>query len=282
MKQFSNPYQLREALQPLKENNHHQIGFVPTMGALHAGHLALVKKSLSENSATVVSIFVNPSQFSPHEDYQQYPRPLSKDVEQLEKLNVPYLFVPTKLDMYPRTLRNTTRIYLPTLSKLLCGKSRPNHFKGVCMVILRMLNLISPDRAYFGEKDYQQYLILKTMASDLFLHTHILSHPIVREANGLALSSRNAYLSAKEHKEATFIFKTLSLGKSIFDSGQTDAEPLLSDMKKLISQNGSIKLDYLKIVDPITLQDKKHVQSRDRVMFAGFIGKTRLIDNIAL
>ena len=278
----SNPSKIQELVKKYK-NQQLTIGFVPTMGALHEGHLSLVQASNTACDKTIVSIFVNPTQFGPNEDFQAYPRTLSKDQELLSKYKVDLLFTPSNEEIYPEGPEKGTIIYEPTLSKLYCGASRPNHFQGVCTVVLRLFNLIEPDKAFFGEKDYQQMTILKKMSADLFLKTQIIPCPIIREANGLAKSSRNIYLSTSQYHEASYISQALSQAKKAFQQGETFVPKLLKLIVDYIARNTSIKIDYCLIVDSNTLNEKTAaVREKDRILFAGYLGKTRLIDNLEL
>ncbi|MFA5880032.1 MAG: pantoate--beta-alanine ligase, partial [Candidatus Margulisiibacteriota bacterium] len=202
--------ELKNEIAKLKLSNQ-TIGFVPTMGALHEGHLSLVAKSIEENDKTIVSIFVNPTQFGKNEDLEKYPRPIEKDQKLLQEAGTAIIFRPSNEVIYLGDPDLGTIIFEPSLSKKLCGLTRPDHFQGVCSIVLRLFNLIQPTRAYFGEKDFQQLTIIKKMVHDLFLNVEIISCPIIREKNGLALSSRNSYLTAVEKEEASFIYQSLRL-----------------------------------------------------------------------
>lgn len=258
------------------------MGFVPTMGALHQGHLSLVDRSLKENEITLVSIFVNPTQFGPSEEFKKYPRSLDSDLEMLKPYASTMVFAPPVNQIYPRPLTETTGVCVPKLSNLLCGRTRPGHFDGVCTVVLRLFNMIRPDRVYFGEKDFQQFTILKRMAEDLFLPIDIVACPIVRELDGLAMSSRNRFLSPENRRQAAMIYRSLSLAQKLYRSGDRDPSVITSSCKLFLTENSSIKIDYLTIVDSVTLEEKINVDASDRIVFAGFLGSTRLIDNLQI
>ncbi|MCM8831520.1 MAG: pantoate--beta-alanine ligase [Candidatus Omnitrophica bacterium] len=254
------------------------IGFVPTMGALHHGHLSLVKAAKNDCDFVVVSIFVNPTQFGPKEDYKKYPRTFKKDKELLEKEKVDLVFYPTVKSMYPKSF--STYVEEVFLSKVLCGKSRPGHFRGVCTVVTKLFNIVQPDVAYFGQKDYQQAQIIKRMVVDLNFQIKIKVLPIVRENDGLAASSRNVYLNDTQRKQATILFRALNLAKQLIKQGTKDPNAIIEKMRKLILSQSFAKIDYIKIVDPKTLRDVKEIKKKVVVALAVFIGKTRLIDNI--
>ncbi len=255
------------------------IGFIPTMGALHEGHLSLVRTAKAQCDVTVVSIFVNPTQFGPKEDLEHYPRTLEQDQNLLKAEGVDCLFFPSEKEIYPFGKHDATRVEVPQLSKQACGKSRPHHFRGVTMVVNRLLNVVQPDKAYFGEKDFQQYVIIQRMVSDLLMPVTIVACPIVREVDGLALSSRNRYLSSSERHTAASIFKGLSEAKKIFSEGESRVRVLCQRVVKTVPL---LKIDYVVCVDPLSFQKKTKVSVGDRLLFAGYLGKTRLIDNVAL
>ncbi len=258
-----------------------KIGFVPTMGYLHKGHLSLVECSKKENDITVVSIFVNPTQFGENEDFDKYPRDLERDLKLCEDAGVDYVFAPRASEMYPEGY--STYVIMETLTDKLCGKYRPGHFKGVLTVVNKLFNIVQPDNAYFGEKDYQQLIIIKKMVEDLNMNVNVVGCPIVREEDGLAMSSRNKYLSEEERKSALSLSKALFLAKELFEKGETNPQKLKEEMKKLILSYPLVKeIQYIEIVDPITLEEKQKVEKGDRVLLAVFVGDTRLIDNIKL
>ncbi|MCM8787097.1 MAG: pantoate--beta-alanine ligase [Candidatus Omnitrophica bacterium] len=254
------------------------VGFVPTMGALHKGHLSLVKTAKKDCDFVVVSIFVNPTQFGPKEDYKKYPRTFKKDKKLLEREGVDLVFYPTVKTMYPKDF--STYVQEVFLSNVLCGDSRPGHFKGVCTVVSKLFNIVKPDIAYFGQKDYQQAQIIKRMVADLNFGIKVKVLPIIREPDGLAFSSRNMYLDKIERKQATILFKALTLAKQLIKGGIKDSNIIIKKMKKLILSQDFAKIDYIKIVDPKTLRDVEKIEKKVVVALAVFIGKTRLIDNI--
>jgi len=259
--------------------NKKTIGFVPTMGYLHEGHLSLVRKARENNDIVVVSIFVNPTQFGPNEDYKSYPRDLDRDLELLKNLNVDYVFTPEVSDMYPEDF--STFVEETQLSKFLCGRSRPGHFRGVCTVVTKLFNIVRPTRAYFGQKDAQQFRVLRRMVRDLNMDVEMIELPIAREKDGLALSSRNTYLTPEERKEAIRLYKSLLKAKELVESGIKDTQIIKSEMKKILDQP-LLKIDYIEIVDEKTLEPVNKVENKVIVALAVYVGKARLIDNIIL
>jgi pantoate--beta-alanine ligase len=254
-------------------------GFVPTMGALHEGHLSLVKAARSENDTVTVSIFVNPIQFGPAEDFGVYPRPIARDTSLLEAAGVDYLFLPSAEDMYGNNFE--TYIDLERLPGHLCGLRREGHFRGVATVVAKLFNIIKPNKAYFGQKDYQQALIIRKMAADLNFTTEIKTVPIIREQNGLALSSRNRYLTEKQKTEASSIYKALRNGEKLILEGERNAGVIIQDISGFISNNiTNSKIDYVSAADPDTLVDIDIVNDGVLLAAAVYIGTTRLIDNI--
>ena len=256
------------------------VGFVPTMGYLHDGHASLIKKAKSENDKVVVSIFVNPTQFGPTEDLSTYPRDFESDAKLCEGLGVDAVFAPTEVEMYPHGRNIKTTIAVPQLSTNLCGQSRPIHFAGVCLVVIKLFNIVTPTRAYFGKKDYQQYRIIKTMIEELDTDIEIIGCDIVREANGLALSSRNSYLSAVEKEEALVLSESLILAEKSLKAGETNAFTIQTQIEQKIKGKASAKIDYIKIVNEQTLEDVEKIENKILIALAVFIGKTRLIDNL--
>src|SRR3989338_3970594 len=228
------------------------IGFVPTMGALHEGHLSLIRRARAENDFVVVGIFVNPAQFGPKEDLKLYPRPIKNDISLCKKEGVNIIFYPEVKQIYPEGYK--TYVQVEGLSDLLCGKTRPGHFKGVATVVTKLFNIVQPDTAYFGGKDAQQAVIIKKMASDLNMPIKIRVMPIVREKDGLAMSSRNVYLNAKERKDALVLFNSLNLAKVLIRNGQRNAAKVITRMEELIVKKKSAKIDYVEIVDLGTLK----------------------------
>lgn len=253
------------------------IGFVPTMGYLHGGHASLIKAAKKDNDRVVVSIFVNPMQFGPAEDLASYPRDLKKDSELCKSLGVDLIFNPEPEEMYHKGF--SSYVDMSVLTEELCGLSRPIHFRGVCTVVSKLFNIVRPDRAYFGQKDAQQLAIIRHMVDDLNMDIEIVSCPIIREKDGLAKSSRNTYLSDKERNAALVLSRSIELGKSLAESGEQDAKNITDAMKQLIEQEPLAKIDYVKAVDGLTMQQIRRVQKPMLVAIAVYIGKTRLIDN---
>jgi len=256
------------------------LGFVPTMGALHEGHLSLVRAAKAKCDVVAVSIFVNPLQFGPSEDLAKYPRTFEHDRELLEKEAVDILFVPTPEEMYPAGA--VTYVTVEGLSEKLCGKSRPGHLRGVTTVVAKLFHIVEPDLAFFGQKDAAQATIIRRMVQDLNLPVGIVVCPIVRERDGLAMSSRNAYLNPQERKSALALNRALSEVKSRFDQGERNAEHLITVGKKMLLREPAVRLDYLEIVDTSTLDRIEELSSSALVAVAAFVGNTRLIDNILL
>ncbi|HDG61677.1 MAG TPA: pantoate--beta-alanine ligase [Thermotoga sp.] len=260
----------------LKENK--TIGFVPTMGFLHEGHLSLVRRAREENDIVVVSIFVNPTQFGPNEDYESYPRDFERDVKLLKELNVDVVFYPSVEEMYPKDF--STYVEETKLSRYLCGKSRPGHFRGVCTIVTKLFNIVRPTRAYFGQKDAQQFRVIKRMVRDLNMDVELVECPIVREHDGLAMSSRNIYLSDDERAQALALYNSLKLAENLIKSGERDAEVVKNAMKEFLSRYDKVKIDYVEIVDEETLEPVKHIEGKVIVAIACWVGKARLIDNV--
>lgn len=257
------------------------IGFVPTMGALHEGHLSLVRRCREENDMNIVSIFVNPTQFGPDEDFQDYPRDGTGDLKKLTPLEVDAVFMPHSSDMYP--LGFSISINVGTIGELLCGASRSGHFNGVATVVAKLFNTVMPDRAYFGQKDFQQTVVIKKLTEELNFDTEIIVCPIVREPDGLAMSSRNAYLSEEERKSALILYKALEYaGELILKSGERESVVVTKKMEALISSEPSADIEYIEIVDPATIESMDRITLPLAVCVAVKIGKTRLIDNIII
>lgn len=256
------------------------IGFVPTMGALHAGHLALVERARRECSPVYASIFLNPTQFGPHEDLSKYPRPLEADMEKLTAAKVDGLFLPQPADIYPQGF--STYVQVDGLSGRLEGKTRPGHFRGVATVVLKLLQIAQPHFAYFGRKDAQQVRIVQQMVRDLNLDTEIVVCPIVREADGLAMSSRNAYLSGDERKAATVLSRALRAAEKEITAGVRDSMELQRAMRKVLEAEPRARVDYAEIVDADTFDPVVRVARRGYALLAVYIGKARLIDNLLI
>jgi len=253
------------------------VGLVPTMGYLHEGHASLVKKSVELCDVTVVSIFVNPIQFAPNEDFAAYPRDLDHDVALLMECGADLAFHPEASELYAEDF--TTGVTMDVLSKTLCGKTRPIHFGGVCTVVSKLFNIVMPDMAFFGQKDAQQLAIIKRMVRDLNFDIKIVGCPIVREPDGLAKSSRNTYLSPEERKAALCLSESVKIGKKLFDEGERDTEKILSSMRAHIEKEPLARIDYVDAVDAINMQPVTEVKKDTLFAMAVYIGKTRLIDN---
>jgi len=255
------------------------IGFVPTMGYLHEGHLSLVEIARKSSDYLIVSIFVNPTQFGPNEDYNNYPRDLKKDARLLEDMKVDLLFLPSVREIYPQGYK--TYIEVTELDNVLCGASRPGHLKGVATVVLKLFNIVKPDIAVFGRKDYQQGVIIKKMVMDLNLDVKILLGPTVRERDGLAMSSRNTYLSPEERKEATILYQSLKWTKEAFQKGLRNPQKAIDKMRAMITaQDG--KIDYIQIVDKDSLIPARQLKRGTLIALAVYFGRARLIDNIII
>lgn len=257
-----------------------RIGFVPTMGFLHEGHLSLVRESKRSADVTVVSIFVNPTQFGPQEDFDRYPRDVERDRVLLEREGVECLFLPEAREMYPPGYRTYVEVH--GLQDKLCGRSRPGHFRGVATVVLKLFNIVSPDVAFFGWKDAQQAVLLRRMAEDLDCDTRLVMCPIVREPDGLAMSSRNSYLSSEERSAALVLSRSLAAAERMVRAGERDAGRVAAAVKEMISQEPLARLDYVEIVDETGLEPVATVSGEVIIALAVYIGRTRLIDNVRL
>jgi pantoate--beta-alanine ligase len=256
------------------------VGFVPTMGYLHEGHLALVKQASVENSAVIVSIYVNPAQFDPREDFGAYPRDLNRDLELLRGEGVDIVFVPSDDEMYP--LEFSSWVDVEKVTERLEGVSRPGHFRGVATVVAKLFNIVQPSRAYFGQKDAQQVMVIKRMVADLNMGIEIVVVPTLRESDGLAMSSRNIYLSPKERQAATILFKALTLARQLSQGGEKDAGKIRRQMTSLIQKEPLAQIDYVSIADAETLEELSLLDRPALASLAVRIGKTRLIDNMLL
>jgi pantoate--beta-alanine ligase len=257
-----------------------RLGFVPTMGALHEGHLSLMRAAKTKCDVVAVSIFVNPLQFGPGEDLAKYPRTFERDTSLLEKEAIDILFAPTPEEMYPAGA--VTYVTVEGLSDKLCGRSRPGHFRGVTTVVAKLFHIVEPDLAFFGQKDAAQATIIRRMVRDLNLAVEIVVCPIVREPEGLAMSSRNAYLTPQQRKSALVLHRSLMQVKNQFDQGERNAANLIEAGKQLLTQEPAVRLDYFEIVDPATLDPMQELTSSALVAVAAVVGNTRLIDNILL
>lgn len=254
------------------------IGLVPTMGYLHEGHKSLIDRAASENDRVIVSVFVNPIQFAPTEDLESYPRDIEADKKLCEAAGASLIFHPDVEEMYGKNF--TTHVDTTGVTEELCGKSRPIHFRGVCTVVNKLFNIASPDRAYFGKKDAQQLAVIRRMVRDLNMNLEIIGCPIIREADGLAKSSRNTYLSAEERVAALVLSKSLKIGQQMLEDGETDGDKILEAMKAFINQEPLAKIDYVEMVAWDSIEIHHQVDGPVMIAMAVYIGKTRLIDNI--
>ncbi len=301
MRKFESIAELREALRGVREQGR-RVGFVPTMGALHEGHLSLVRRARAECGCVVVSIFVNPTQFAPGEDYERYPRPIEADLESCRKEGVDLVFCPTAAAMYPPG--SATTVAVRGMTETLCGPHRPGHFDGVTTVVAKLFNVVQPDAAYFGQKDAQQAVVIRRMTRDLCWPIEIVVCPTVREADGLAMSSRNAYLDAAQRKQAAALYRALTWARERIEGGrssprrhgdtekkegvesrrggQRDAAELVRGIRERITSAGPCMIDYVEIVDADELTPKERVEGRCLIALAVRIGPARLIDNVVV
>jgi len=270
---------MKSIVKELKENKK-SIGFVPTMGYLHRGHISLVECSKKDNDITVLSIFVNPIQFGENEDFDKYPRDIERDLEIANQAGVDYIFNPDYKEMYPEGY--STYVIMESMVDKLCGAYREGHFKGVLTVVNKLFNIVKPDRAYFGKKDYQQYKVIQKMVKDLNMDVEVVGCPLIREEDGLALSSRNKYLSPEERESALSLSKALFKAKELFEAGERDVDKLKSVIRDIISAYPNTNIQYIEIVDGETLESKDKAERGDVIALAVFVGDTRLIDNIEL
>lgn len=255
------------------------VGLVPTMGYLHEGHKSLIDRAVEENDRVVVSDFVNPTQFGPNEDFESYPRDINADAALCEAAGASLIFNPEADEMYDGAL---TFVDMNKITKVLCGKTRPIHFSGVCTVVSKLFNIVTPDRAYFGQKDAQQLCVIKKMVKDLNFGIEIVGCPIIREADGLAKSSRNTYLSNEERKAALCLSRSLNIGKDMINSGETSAAAVVGRIKEEIEKEPLAKIDYVEMVDLNQLESLETIQKPLLCAMAVYIGKTRLIDNFIM
>jgi len=279
METLSTVADLREAIRTLRPYLK-RIGFVPTMGYLHAGHEALIRQAREECDLVVVSIFVNPTQFSPSEDLEKYPRDLARDQGVCQRAGADLIFHPDPLEVYPRG--HDTWVDVTELGEVACGKFRPGHFRGVCTVCAKLFNIVRPDRIYLGEKDYQQLQILRRMVRDLFMPYTLVSVPTMREPDGVAMSSRNAYLSPTERQAARVVPRALQLAREMVEHGEQETAPILTAIEASVTQQPLTQFQYAIIVDPDTLEPMRVLTHEARLLLSIYVGKTRLIDNTAL
>lgn len=256
------------------------IGFVPTMGYLHKGHLSLIEASIRHNDFTVMSIFVNPTQFGPNEDFDRYPRDMEGDLSKAESAGVDVVFIPTKEEIYPDGY--ITYVDVEKITNTLCGNSRPGHFRGVTTIVNKLFNIVEPDKAYFGQKDAQQALVIKKMVQDLNLNVEVAIGPIIREEDGLAMSSRNVYLSDEERKSSIILYKSLLEVKDMIEKGERDREKIVGYITNQIKSKTNAEIDYVEAVNANTLESEKVLKGEILIAIAAKFGKTRLIDNVIL
>ncbi len=273
--------EIKQAVNNLKQKKV-TIGLVPTMGYLHQGHLSLMQKAKQETDRVFISIFVNPAQFGPSEDFDQYPRDFERDSRLAQQSGVDYIFYPSTEEMYPKGF--CTYVGIKKLDRIMCGKNRPGHFTGVCTVVLKLFHIIQPDIAVFGQKDYQQLIILKKMSRDLNLEVKVLSHKTIREKDGLAVSSRNQYLSPPQRKNAAILYQSLIEARQMLQKGQEIETVRKKAWANLQSNTFVDKVDYLDIRDAQTLDQVIDIGQKNDILIAGaiWIGNTRLIDNVVL
>ena len=279
MKIVKDIYKMKTYAKIMKKDNK-LIGFVPTMGYLHEGHLNLIRTARKQSDIVIVSIFVNKLQFGPKEDFDAYPRDPEGDENLAKSCGADVIFYPDEKDMYPKGF--STYVDVENLTNNLCGKSRPGHFKGVTTVVAKLFEIVKPDIAYFGQKDAQQAFIVKRMIEDLNMDITLKIMPIVREEDGLAMSSRNVYLKSSERKEATQIYKSLEEARELVNSGENDSKEVAKKVRNVLQKTPSLKIDYISLVDVNSLQDVSKINNETLLAVAAFAGKTRLIDNIIL
>lgn len=256
------------------------IGFVPTMGFLHEGHLSLIREAKRQTDIVIVSNFVNPSQFDPQEDYDRYPRDIKGDTDKVASAGGDIIFTPSASEMYPEDY--LTYVNVERIIDLLCGLSRPGHFRGVTTIVTKLFNIVRPHKAFFGQKDYQQSIVIKRMVKDLNMEIDIIVLPTVREPDGLAMSSRNYYLSQEERKASTILYRSLMMVSKMVRDGEKDAKRVYSEMKTMIDKEPLANIDYIAIADPDTLQNIYEIKGKTLIALAVRIGNTRLIDNILI
>jgi pantoate--beta-alanine ligase len=259
-----------------------RLGLVPTMGALHEGHLSLVRAAQAQCDAVAVSIFVNPTQFGPKEDLAKYPRPFDRDCQLLEREGVEILFAPLVEEIYPNSNGQVTWVLVEGLSERLDGRSRPGHFRGVTTIVSKLFHILEPEAAFFGQKDAAQLAVIRRMVRDLNFPVEIVACPIVREPDGLAMSSRNAYLSREERSRALVLQRSLQQARQEFQEGETSAAQLIAAAMEVFARVPQVALDYFEIVDPETLDPVEQVSQETLVAVAAYVGSTRLIDNVVL
>ena len=271
--------EVREAVREARQRGE-RVGLVPTLGALHAGHVSLIRAARAENGFVAVSIFVNPTQFGPGEDYESYPRPMEKDLAICRQEGVALVFAPPTEEMYPAGFATT--VHVAGLTEKMCGASRPGHFDGVSTVVAKLFGVVRPDAAYFGEKDAQQLAVVRRMVRDLNLAVEIRACPLVRDADGLATSSRNQRLSARERASALVLGRALVQARERIEAGERDAASVADGVRRLVAHEPGVAIEYVVVVDPDTLADLERIEDRALVALAARVGRTRLIDNVLL
>ena len=276
---ISSPQKMQQFSLSLKGKGK-KISFVPTMGALHKGHLSLVKRAKKLGDFVVTSVFVNPAQFGPKEDFKRYPRDLNKDKKLLQKAGCDLIFAPEVKDIYPEGY--LTFVDVESLSEKLEGASRPGHFRGVCTIVAKLFNIVLPDYAIFGQKDAQQAIIIKKMKEDLNFPVKIIVSPTVREKDGLAFSSRNSYLNAEERREAKVLYQALKIGKKLIEAGERNPKKVINKMRELINRQKLAKINYIALTDIKRLEPIKEIKGELLLSLAVKFGKTRLIDNLKI
>jgi len=276
MKVISTVAEFKEARRRLKGT----VGFVPTMGYLHEGHLFLARRAKAENDISVVSIFVNPTQFGPKEDFARYPRDPERDLAMLEKEKTDLVLMPPVEEIYPPGA--STWVDVDNVTKTLEGAARPGHFRGVSTVVAKLFNVVEPTKAYFGQKDAQQVVVIQKMATDLNMNLEVVVVPTQREPDGLAMSSRNVYLNQQERQAAVVLWRSMNLAQGLWQKGERDADRIRNEMVALIKKEPLARIDYVSIADPGTLEELSHIKGSALVSMAVYVGKTRLIDNLTL
>ncbi|EYE88848.1 pantoate--beta-alanine ligase [Fervidicella metallireducens AeB] len=279
MKIIKSIAQMKDEIKEIKSKNL-TIGFVPTMGYLHDGHKSLIERARIENDVVVVSVFVNPTQFGPNEDFEKYPRDEKRDADTCADSGCDILFMPETSDMYQGNYSTFVEVF--GLTDRLCGASRPGHFRGVCTVVTKLFNIVKADRAYFGQKDAQQLAVIRRMVIDLNMDIEVVGCPIVRENDGLALSSRNTYLSDNERKQAVVLYQSLQRAKELISEGEYEVNTIKNEMFRIIKTSESAKVDYIEIVDNINLKPVERIKGEILIALAVKIGNTRLIDNMVV
>ncbi len=277
MKVISRVYGIKEYVTRARREGK-LIGFVPTMGWLHGGHLSLLRSAREECDVVIMSIFVNPTQFGPSEDLEKYPRDMERDKKLAEDAGADVLFAPSTGEMYPDGYATYVEVVGP-LSQTMCGGARPGHFRGVATVVAKLFNIVEPDKSYFGQKDAQQAVIVKRMVKDLDMPLEVRVLPTVREEDGLAMSSRNSYLSEDQRRQATGLFKSLKRAEEMARGGEVSAQSIKEEMKRILLEGKSVRIDYIAIVDADSLEALDEVRDNTLIAVAAFVGGTRLIDN---